>query len=355
MPSSVADIREPETASTRITRTCTGSHLIKFVGYSFDKGTGVGECISSDTFTLGGYDWSIEYYPDGKKYYEGYLTFDLKLRSTATNVRVKITLTLLSQTGGTPFIRSSSTAVILNCNQSWECQYFVERHKFEASEYLKDDSFTIQCTVTVMECSNLKKTNCKARPFPVQPSNLHQHLISLLERGDGTDVSFKVSGVTFDAHRCVLAARSPVFMAELFGPMKGKVNDSIEIKEMEPSIFKSMLHFIYSDSLPELEEVNGDKDASIALAQHLLVAADRYGLERLKQLCEMKLYEFIDANNLAITLTLAEQHNCAELKATCLEFIKPSEVLAAVVRSEGFEHMIKTCPAILVELRSKSS
>ncbi|KAJ3700989.1 hypothetical protein LUZ61_004694 [Rhynchospora tenuis] len=356
MSSSVADIREPETASTRITRTCTGSHLLKFVGYSFDKGIGVGECISSDTFTLAGYDWTIEYYPDGKyKSLGDYLDFDLKLRSNATKVRVKITLTILSQTGGTPLILSSSMAVTLNTNESSNCQYYMSRLDFEASEYLKNDSFTIQCTVTVMICSNFKKINCKAHPFSVQPSNLHQQLISLLERGDGTDVSFNVSGVTFDAHRCVLAARSPIFMAELFGPMKGKVNDSIEIKEMEPSIFKSMLHFIYSDSLLELEEVNDDKDASIALAQHLLVAADRYGLERLKQLCEMKLYEFIDANNLAITLTLAEQHNCFVLKSACLEFIKPPEVLAAVVRSEGFEHMIKTCPAILVELRSKGS
>ncbi|KAJ4765596.1 BTB/POZ and MATH domain-containing protein 2 [Rhynchospora pubera] len=167
-------------------------------------------------------------------------------------------------------------------------------------------------------------------------------------------MSFNVSGVTFDAHRCVLAARSPVFMAQFFGPMKGKVNQSIEIKDMEPSIFKSMLHFIYSDSVPDLEEARGNKDASVALAQHLLVAADRYGLERLKQLCEMKMYEFVDANNLATTLTLAEQHNCSELKAACIEFIKRPEVLAAVVQTEEFEHMIKSCPTILEELRSKN-
>jgi speckle-type POZ protein len=36
------------------------------------------------------------------------------------------------------------------------------------------------------------------------------------------DVTFHVGagGETFTAHRCVLAARSPVFMAQLFGPWK---------------------------------------------------------------------------------------------------------------------------------------
>ncbi|KAJ4752560.1 BTB/POZ and MATH domain-containing protein 2 [Rhynchospora pubera] len=132
--------------------------------------------------------------------------------------------------------------------------------------------------------------------------------------------------------------------------MKVKMNESIEIKDMEPSVFKSMLHFIYSDSVPELEEAGGNRDASVVLAQHLLVAADWFGLERLKQLCERKMYELIDANNVATTLTLAEQHNCYELKAACMEFIKPPEVFAVVAQTEGFDHMIRSCPAILQEL-----
>ncbi|KAB8112811.1 hypothetical protein EE612_051545, partial [Oryza sativa] len=36
----------------------------------------------------------------------------------------------------------------------------------------------------------------------------------------GADVTFQVGGETVAAHRAVLAARSRVFRAELFGPMK---------------------------------------------------------------------------------------------------------------------------------------
>jgi speckle-type POZ protein len=48
---------------------------------------------------------------------------------------------------------------------------------------------------------------------------------------------------------------------------------------------------------------------------HLLVAADRYGLDRLKAICEDKLYHAIDVETVATTLTLAQ------LKDGCLRFI----------------------------------
>jgi len=90
------------------------------------------------------------------------------------------------------------------------------------------------------------------------------------------DVTFEVGEERFAAHRLVLGARSSVFMAELLGPMKEK-NRHIRIDDMEPRVFKAMLHFIYTDSLHKMH-----KRDTYAMDQHLLVAADRYGLERLK-------------------------------------------------------------------------
>lgn len=67
--------------------------------------------------------------------------------------------------------------------------------------------------------------------------------------------------------------------------------------------------------------------ASTMMAQHLLAAADRYGLERLRLLCEAKLCENVAINNVATTLALAEQHHCFQLKAVCLKFIAVPENL----------------------------
>jgi len=56
------------------------------------------------------------------------------------------------------------------------------------------------------------------------------------------------------------------------------------------------------------------------MVQHLLAAADRYGLDRLKLLCESKLCDEITVETVPTTLSLAEQHRCTQLKAACLKF-----------------------------------
>jgi speckle-type POZ protein len=43
------------------------------------------------------------------------------------------------------------------------------------------------------------------------------HFGCLLDSAEGSDVSFLVGGEAFPAHRAVLAARSPVFEAQLLG------------------------------------------------------------------------------------------------------------------------------------------
>ena len=64
---------------------------------------------------------------------------------------------------------------------------------------------------------------------------------------------------------------------------------------------------------------------------------DRYGLDRLKLICEGKLSGGIDVDTVATTLTLAEQHNCSLLKAKCVDFIARSpETLDAVLATDGF-------------------
>ena len=69
-------------------------------------------------------------------------------------------------------------------------------------------------------------------------SNLRQQLGGLLESGKGCDVTFVVDGETFSAHKLVLATRSPVFRAQLFGPLRGRNTERIEIEDMESPIFK---------------------------------------------------------------------------------------------------------------------
>jgi speckle-type POZ protein len=184
----------------------------------------------------------------------------------------------------------------------------------------------------------------------VPPSNLHRHLGDLLKSMDGADVIFRVGGERFPAHRSVLAARSSVFKAELFGSMKEKIVDTVKIFDMEPDVFKSLLHFIYTDSLPEQTAHEGDVHVDVVMAGHLLVAADTYNLERLKLICEEKLCNHIDSNLVATNLTLAEQHSCNGLKEACFEFLASPANLEDMVASDGYEHLKSSCPSVLKEL-----
>jgi speckle-type POZ protein len=169
---------------------------------------------------------------------------------------------------------------------------------------------------------------------------------------DGADVTFHVGGEKFLAHRIVLAARSSVFKAELLGTMKEKTDSPIEIRDMEADVFKSLLHFIYTDSLPVLELASnqGETRRDVLMAGHLLVAADRYSIGRLKLICEHKLCSHIDANMVATSLALAEQHKCSGLKEACLQFLTSPSNLEAMRASDGYEHLKTSCPSALKEL-----
>lgn len=347
------------TTSTSCTETVNGSHEFKITGYSLSKGMGIGKYIPSDTFIVGGHAWAIYFYPDGKSVEDNgaYVSLFVALASEGTDVRALFELTMLDQSGKerhkvhSHFNRplESGPYTLKYRGSMWGYKRFFKRTALETSDYLKDDCLSIHCTVGVVKSYT---EGPKIYTIEVPPSNIGQQFGQLLESGMGTDVDFEVNGESFAAHKLVLAARSPVFRAQLFGPMKDQNTRCINVEDMEAPVFKAFLHFIYWDDLPDLEELAGvnSKWASTLMAQHLLAAADRYGLERLRLLSEAKLCENVAINTVATTLALAEQHHCFQLKAVCLKFIALPENLKAVMQTDGFEYLKESCPTVLTEL-----
>ncbi|KAI4301293.1 hypothetical protein L6164_034585 [Bauhinia variegata] len=347
------------TSSTSITETVRGSHQFKITGYSLAKGTGIGKYTASDTFSVGGYDWAIYFYPDGKSVEDNatYVSLFIALASEGTDVRALFELTLLDQSGKerhkvhSHFERTleSGPYTLKYRGSMWGYKRFFKRTALETSDYLKDDCLCVNCSVGVVRS---RSEGPKIYSITIPPSNLGQQFGKLLESGKGSDVSFEVNGETVAAHKLVLAARSPVFRAQLFGPMKDQNTQCIKVEDMEAPVFKALLHFIYWDSLPDMQELTGlnSKWASTLMAQHLLAAADRYGLERLRLMCEANLCEDIAINTVATTLALAEQHHCFQLKSVCLKFVATPENLRAVMQTDGFEYLKESCPSVLTEL-----
>ncbi|KAI5680331.1 hypothetical protein M9H77_01558 [Catharanthus roseus] len=347
------------TTSTSVTETVNGTHDFKITGYSLAKGMGIGKYIASDTFMVGGYSWAIYFYPDGKSVEDNatYVSLFIALASEGTDVRALFELNLIDQSGkGRHKIHShfgraleSGPYTLKYRGSMWGYKRFFKRTALETSDYLLDDCLQVHCCVGVVRSHT---EGPKIYSIPVPPSDIGLHFGQLLESGKGTDVTFEVNGESFTAHKLVLAARSPVFRAQLFGPMKDQNTQHIRVEDMESPVFKALLHFIYWDALPDMEELTGlnSKGASTLMAQHLLAAADRYGMDRLRLICEANLCEDVAINTVATTLALAEQHHCFQLKSVCLKFVALPENLRAVMQTDGFEYLKESCPHVLTEL-----
>ncbi|CAO2144801.1 unnamed protein product [Urochloa humidicola] len=338
--------------STVSGETVTGWHVLKVEGYSNLKGLGVGKRVKSGEFDVGGHSWCVTFFPDGwNKEKADWICVDLYLNDPAANddrVKARPKFSLLDRAGEPVSSYTFGGSVIwsFSSNSSWGFDKFIRRADLESSSYLIDDSFQVRCDVTVFKEICVKSTT---DTVTVPPPDLHRHLGDLLASDIGGDITFEVSGETFAAHKYMLAARSPVFKAELFGPMKEKAADHVSIGGMEPRVFKAMLHFIYTDMLPD----SGFGEEQIIMHQHLLVAADRYNMERLKLICEDVLRKHIDTDIAATTLVLAEQHGCHGLKDAYFKFLRRPGNLRAVMASDGFQHLKKSCPCLLEELLAK--
>ena len=90
------------------------------------------------------------------------------------------------------------------------------------------------------------------------------------------------------------------------------------------------------------------------MIQHLLVASDRYAMDRLKLICQSILCEGLNVQNVATTLALADQHHCDLLKDACIEFIS-SATMDDIVATQGVTDLKRDCPAVLVDAFIKMS
>ncbi|XXG66340.1 hypothetical protein AAC387_Pa05g3843 [Persea americana] len=348
-----------ESSSKSVSETVNGKHEFVINGFSLAKGMGAGKYISSDIFEVGGYQWAIYFYPDGKNPEDSsmYVSVFIALASEGTDVRALFELTLLDQSGkGIHKVHShfdraleSGPYTLKYRGSMWGYKRFYRRNILEGSDYLKDDSLAMHCTVGVVRTHIQKPTQYT---IPITPSNLGQCLKGLLESGVGSDITFEVGDETFKAHKLILAARSPVFRAQFFGLIGNPNMDKVVVEDVEPLVFKAMLAFMYSDVLPDANELTGSISmcTPTVMTQHLLAAADRFGLDRLKILCEAKLCEQVTADTVATTMALAEQHHCAQLKTVCLKFAASPGNLGEVMHSEGFGYLEETCPSLLSEL-----
>ncbi|KAK3157597.1 hypothetical protein QOZ80_2AG0124850 [Eleusine coracana subsp. coracana] len=348
-------------ASAIVAGAASGYHVLRIDGYSLTKSNVPnGQCVESRPFRVAGHTWAIEYHPNGSHpECADYVSLFLSLKeSVAGSVMAQLEFSFIDQVElqkPSHLCKLSESTFHAVSSPKWGYEKFVKKKLLERSDRLRNDCFTLRCDIVVAGKPHAEDAKLPSSFVVVPPPDWQQHFRNLLMGGQGADVVFQVGDEEFRAHRCVLAARSPVFCAGLLGSMReGTVReDCIKIDDMLPLVFKSLLHFIYTDSLPDETEGQDDATAAAAMAQHLLEAADRYDMKRLKLICEDRLCRYIDVNTVATTLALAEQHHCLGLKEACFDFLESQKALDAAKETDGFQHLLTSCPSVFLELMSK--
>uniref|UniRef100_A0ACD5ZGE5 Uncharacterized protein n=1 Tax=Avena sativa TaxID=4498 RepID=A0ACD5ZGE5_AVESA len=329
---------------TKLTGTVRSVRLFQIDGFRLVTKTMSREECLTFRWNVDGYDWEILCYPASDfDRVQLKLMFLSEARTGSVRASLGCLLVHPRKLHNFPHKEETVTHVFMRPKDCSAKVSLVDPSSLPVPASLKDDYLTVQCTITI-----IKELPEAAKTVPVPPSNLHRHLGELLRSRTGSDITFDISGESFAAHKNILAARSPVLIAEFFGNMREARVGRVVIEDMEAAVFKSMLHFIYTDTVPELDR---KLEVVATMAQHLLAASDRYGLDRLKVICEGKLAGRITVGTAATTLALAEQHNCSHLKAKCVEFIVSTPaILDAVVATEGYKHLEASCPAALTSI-----
>lgn len=360
-PATTTGSGRPLRSSSAITAgTETGQHHLKIAGFSrITKNVSTGSDIKSRSFRVGGHNWRISYYPNGmSSSWSDYISIYLELdRSVSKGVSALFRFELLDH-GGKPVPQYTTQSYErIFRDGGWGIPDFIKRAELEKSEYLRDDSFTVRLDFTVMNEIQTKDIDMdgaspEAPPPPaaavvVPPPDLHRHLGGLLKTGDAADVTFEVDGKAFPAHSCVLSARSPVLRAELSGLQAKEKAAIVRIEDMEAQDFEAFLHYVYTDTLPEMKKGNDDE---VAMLPDLVAAANRYKMERLRLVCEQRLCELVNVRTVAAMLTFAGENQCHGLKELCLRFLEDPGNLREVVKVNGIEHL---SPSVLQDLIAK--
>ena len=390
------------------------------------KGLGDGEPIASDRFMVGGHEWVLLFYPDGKRSMsdgnapnqpqddpyaalfvaligEGQRPLGVVQSGQGRVVRAFHRFTLVDQSGNGRHItkgrQREQGAVKISCArqdpQARNChgyRKFVRRSVLEASGsgYLVDDVVVIRYEIELVVTSG-GALNKSAKLLPAASVNvpsyptIGKHLVKLLYDPEGDfDCAFRVEGETFNAHKLVLASRSSVFAAMLRtgAEMREGREGVCTLLDIKPDVFRLLLHFVYADEIPPggraVAALAADEGAAsissgggadetgaaeprpgcasdeinldVPMTQHLLVAADRFDLSRLRAMCEARLCESVDVDTVANTLMLAELNHANALKRACMSFIAVN--LSDVMGTEGYDDMIASCPHLASEILS---
>lgn len=162
-------------------------------------------------------------------------------------------------------------------------------------------------------------------------------LKEFVDQEELSDVTFIVEGQPVHAHK-IMCLRCEYFKAMFTGDMKESREREIVLRDVRRPIFLALLEYLYTD----------DVQVDLDVAMELLQAADQFGVDRLKKICESKMLASITVDNAASVFHAADLHNARSLREKCLTFILSN--FDAVTKTACFEEMGRTNIELVFEI-----
>lgn len=198
--------------------------------------------------------------------------------------------------------------------------------------------------------SPLDLTKEFSRPVQSTSSSLAQHSLHLLQSLEGADMEFEIRDpvspedgsnsprcpkspassasqhsptspstsptTILKAHRVIVSSRCPWFRRALNSGMKESIERRIVLHDCSLPVFRCFLQFLYSG----LYRLDLGQEQPQFLADLLLIA-DRYEVDQLKDCCEEALLLKVDSDSCMALLVLSDQFQAGKLRRACFDYI----------------------------------
>lgn len=143
------------------------------------------------------------------------------------------------------------------------------------------------------------------------PSSLWRDISCLLENPMFSDFAFKVEGTMIHVHKCILSLKNQFFKTMFASGMKETTKSETQIADISYSTLKNIIDYCYTDDV----KITGENIVE------LLMAAYKYHLINLKQICEDFIRDNIEISNASSLFQMGCFYESEQLKSFCLDFI----------------------------------
>lgn len=172
---------------------------------------------------------------------------------------------------------------------NWGFPDFLTIHQnCDLEKFICDGALRIKITIEVLTVS----TQSIDATSPEITSNIGAELKDFIQTTNTSDLRVVCGKRHFEAHRLVLAARSTVFRAKLFGELRD--SKDIIVNDVPENIMSNLLSFCVNDDCDILRRTRSSPTSELVT---LLEAAEKYEIKALANVCLKLLVEVSDKPN----------------------------------------------------------